>query len=99
MTNYFKQDPNYQVSEIKRIKEMFETGGLNRREFLQGLLAAGLTATTATAVITGSRDVRAETPKRGGLVRMAAGQSGPRRFAGPIVVEGRSRLHPRSGAL
>ena len=39
MTNYFKQDPNYQVSEIKRIKEMFETGGLHRREFLQGLLA------------------------------------------------------------
>ena len=77
MNNYFKQDPSYQVSEVKRIKEMFETGRLGRREFMQGLLAAGLTATTATAVITGSRDVRAETPKRGGLVRMAASQHGP----------------------
>ena len=101
MTNYFKQDPNYQVSEIKRIKEMFETGGLNRREFLQGLLAAGLTATTATAVITGSRDVRAETPKRGGLVRMAAGQSGPDDSLDPLLWKGdlgytRGRVHYNS---
>ena len=41
MTNYFKQDPNYEVSEVKRIKQLFETGKLGRREFLQGLLATG----------------------------------------------------------
>ena len=62
MTDFFKQDPNYQVSEVKRIKEIFESGALSRREFMQGLLAAGLAATTATAILTGSRDVRAETP-------------------------------------
>ena len=77
MTDYFNQDSDYQVSEVKRIKELFETCRLSRREFMQGLLAAGLTATTATAVITGSRDVRAETPKYGGLVRMAGSQHGP----------------------
>ena len=32
MINYSKQNPNYQVSEVKRIKEMFETGRLARRE-------------------------------------------------------------------
>ena len=41
MTHYFKQDPTYQISEVKRIKEMFESGRLGRREFLQGLLATG----------------------------------------------------------
>ena len=85
MTHYFKQEPNYQVSEVKRIKEMFETGALSRREFLQGLLAAGLTATTATAVITGSRDVLAETPKYGGLIRMASSQHGPDDTLDPLL--------------
>ena len=85
MTHYFKQDPNYQVSEVKRIKEMFETGRLGRREFLQGLLATGLTVSTATAVITGSRDVKAETPKRGGLVRMAGSQHGPDDTLDPLL--------------
>ena len=85
MTHYFKQDPNYQVSEVKRIKEMFETGRLGRREFLQGLLVTGLTVSTATAVITGSRDVKAETPKRGGLVRMAGSQHGPDDTLDPLL--------------
>ena len=25
MTSYFKQDPNYEVSEVRRIKQMFES--------------------------------------------------------------------------
>ena len=85
MTDYLKQDSNYQVSEVKRIQEMFETGRLGRRQFLQGLIAAGLTATTAAAVITGSRDVQAETPKRGGLLRMAASQHGPDDTLDPLL--------------
>ena len=85
MSNYLKQDPNYQVSEVKRIKDMFETGRLGRREFLQGLIATGLTVSTAAAVITGSRDVKAETPKRGGLVRMANAQHGPDDTLDPLL--------------
>ena len=85
MTDFFKQDPNYQVSEVKRIKEKFESGALSRREFMQGLLAAGLTATTATAILTGSRDVRAETPKYGGRVRMAYAQHGPDDSLDPVL--------------
>ena len=85
MSDYFKQESRYQVSEVKRIREMFETGRLSRREFMQGLLATGLTASTATAIITGSRDVRAETPKRGGLVRMAAAQHGADDSLDPVL--------------
>ena len=50
------------VQETARMKEAFETGGLSRRDFMQGLMATGLTFTAATAVLTGSRDVLAETP-------------------------------------
>ena len=85
MKDYFSQDPSYQVSEVKRVKAMFEAGKLNRREFLQGLLATGLTATTAATIITGSRDVRADTPKRGGLIRMAASQHGPDDTLDPLL--------------
>ena len=49
------------------------------------LLATGLTVGTATAVITGSRDVKAETPKRGGLVRMAGSQHGPDDTLDPLL--------------
>ena len=77
MTDVFKREPDYQVSEVKRMREMFEAGTLGRRHFLQGLLAAGLSATTAAAVVTGSRDVQASTPKRGGLIRMAGPSTAP----------------------
>ena len=85
MNDYFNQNSNYQLSEVRRVKAMFEAGRLGRREFLQGLLAIGLTAATAAAVITGSRDVMAETPKRGGLLRMASSQHGPDDTLDPLL--------------
>ena len=85
MTDLFKREPDHQVSEVKRMRDMFEAGTLSRRHFLQGLLAAGLTATTAAAVVTGSRDVLASTPKRGGLIRMAAAQHGPDDSLDPLL--------------
>ena len=85
MTSYFKQEPSYEISEVKRIKQLFETGKLGRREFLQGLLATGLSVATATAVITGSHDVRAQTPKRGGLIRMAGAQHGADDSLDPVL--------------
>ena len=50
------------------------------------------------AVITGSRDVRAETPKYGGLVRMASSQHGPDDTLDPLLWKGdlgytRGRVH------
>ena len=85
MTDFFKREPDYQVSEVKRMREMFESGRLSRRHFLQGMVAAGLSASTAAAVITGSRDVQAATPKRGGVVRMAAAQHGPDDSLDPLL--------------
>ena len=66
-----------QAQETARMKEAFETGGLSRRDFLQGLMATGLTFTAATAVLTGSRDVLAETPKKGGRLIAAGNMHGP----------------------
>ena len=66
-----RNNDGYKISEIQRMKAMYEGGGLSRRDFMQGLLAVGLTATTAGAILTGSRDVAAQTPKRGGRIRYA----------------------------
>jgi len=68
---------NYQEYEVTRMKDAFETGRLSRRDFLQGLMATGLTFTTATAVLTGSRDVLAATPKKGGRLVCAGNMHGP----------------------
>ena len=75
--NEFEKQDTYQASEVKRMKAIYESGGFSRREFLQGLMAVGLTATTAAAILTGSRDVRAETPKKGGKLKVAWSQHGP----------------------
>ena len=56
------QKLRYTDQEVLRMKEAFEGGRLSRRHFMQGLIATGLTFTTASAVLTGSRDVKAMTP-------------------------------------
>ena len=40
-------------------------------------MAVGLTTATATAILTGSRDVRAATPKKGGDLKVSLSQHGP----------------------
>ena len=80
------------------MREFYERGGLSRRQFLQGLMAAGLTASTATAILTGSRDVRAETPKRGGRLRVASSAHGPTDTLDPqlftdFIAYSRDRAH------
>ena len=77
MHEFFKRENDYQASEVRRMQAEFERGTLNRRHFLQGMLATGLTLTSATAILSGSRDVMAETPKHGGRVRVAWDQHGP----------------------
>ena len=86
MSDYFKQDSNYQVSEVKRIKEMFETGAsgparvparfardrADRQHRYRGHHRI-------------SRRASAETPKRGGLVRMAGSQHGPDDTLDPLL--------------
>ncbi len=75
--NKFEKGDTYRASEVKRMKGMYERCELTRREFLHGLMATGLTVTTATAILTGSRDVRAETPKKGGRLVVGYNIHGP----------------------
>ena len=82
------RERNYKDSEVSRMKEAFETGRLSRRSFMQGLIATGLTVSAATAVLTGSRDVRAETPKRGGRLVFAGNMHGPSDTLDPALFTG-----------
>jgi len=96
--NEFEKQDTYQASEVKRMKAIYETGGFTRREFLQGLMAVGLSAATATAIVTGSRDVQAMTPKKGGKLKVAWSAHGPTDTLDPaLFTEGisysRGRMH------
>ena len=85
MGDFFKRENNYQLSEVNRMQKMFEEGRLGRRDFLQGMIATGLTITSAAMVVSSSRDVVASTPKKGGLIRMAASQHGPDDTLDPLL--------------
>ena len=98
MADFFKGESNYQVSEVKRLQEQFQNGRLNRREFLQGMLALGLTSATATMLLASTRDVQAETPKYGGHVKVAWDQHGPTDTLDPTLLTAtidytRARVH------
>ena len=71
--------------EIRHMKAIFEKGELGRRDFMQGLMATGLAVPVATAMLAGSRDVRAMTPKKGGRIRFAWDQHGPADTNDPIL--------------
>ena len=66
----------------------FESGGLSRREFMQGLMAAGLTVSGATVILGSARDVKAMTPKRGGRLRYAWNLHGPNDTLDPALIGG-----------
>ena len=83
-----RRKDGYQATEITRMKEGFEKGNLTRREFMQGLLALGLSVSSAGVLVAGSRDVKAETPKRGGRLRAAWNIHGPGDTMDPILVSG-----------
>ena len=98
MHDFFKRENTYQASEVRRMQAEFERGALSRRHFLQGMLATGLTLTSATALLSASRDVRADTPKYGGRVRVAWDQHGPADTLDPALFTAtidysRGRIH------
>ena len=98
MYDFFRRDNDYQASEVRRMQAAYERGTLSRRNFLQGMLATGLTLTSATAILSASRDVRAETPKHGGRARVAWNQHGPADTLDPALFTAtidysRGRMH------
>ena len=74
--------------ELNMMREVFEKGGLSRREFMQGVVAAGLSAAAATSFVNSSFDIRAETPKKGGKVRWASDVHGPNDTNDPTLYTG-----------
>ena len=55
------------VDKINDIRQSFETGQLNRRSFMTGALALGVSLTAASALL---NKVEAATPKKGGRLRV-----------------------------
>ena len=71
--------------EILRLREWFSAGRLNRREFMQGLLAAGLGASAASVLVAGTSSARAATAKKGGRIRFGWDQHGPADTLDPVL--------------
>ena len=78
--NHKRPDP-----EVLRMQEWFTAGWLTRREFMQGLLATGLTVTAASALVATTPVARAATPKKGGKITLAWDQHGPADTLDPIL--------------
>ncbi|MGI9303139.1 MAG: ABC transporter substrate-binding protein [Gammaproteobacteria bacterium] len=72
------------MKEVKKFQQMYRDGRMNRREFLAAMGALGLSATTAGGFLTSSSAL-AQTPKKGGSVRMASNLHGPDDQMDPIV--------------
>ena len=53
---------------IEKLKGLFATGQIGRRDFIQGAVALGATISAATSM---SSSVLASTPKKGGTLRLA----------------------------
>ena len=71
--------------EILRMREWFSAGRLNRREFMQGLLATGLGVSAASALVAGTSNARAATAKKGGKIRFGWDQHGPADTLDPLL--------------
>jgi peptide/nickel transport system substrate-binding protein len=71
--------------EILRMQEWFTAGWLTRREFMQGLLATGLTVSAASALVATTPVARAAMPKKGGKITFGWDQHGPADTLDPIL--------------
>ena len=66
-----------QQRDIASLKELYQSAAMDRRAFVSRLAALGISASVAGTIIAGSPVAVAETPKRGGRIRAAAGAHGP----------------------
>ncbi len=67
---------------IKKQKEKFERGGINRRQFITSMLAAGVVLPTA---MTMASEVQAADPKKGGKLRHGTGYGATTDVIDPTV--------------
>jgi len=64
-------------SDIASLKELYQSAAIGRRAFLTRLAALGISTSVAGIIVAGSPVAVADTPKRGGRMRAAAGAHGP----------------------
>ena len=87
MSRIKRNDPtmaNLSQSEQREMLKMVKRG-INRREFMGWMMAAGASASSAGLLFGGMRDAVAATPKTGGRLVMAADQHGPNDTLDPIL--------------
>lgn len=82
---YKKPDGTEQSHDVRMMRETYERGGLTRRDFMQGLMATGLSVTAAGVLVSSSFDAQAQTPKKGGRIRFAWDQHGPADTTDPAL--------------
>ena len=66
-----------QMSDVASLKALYQSAAMGRRAFLSRLAALGISTSIAGIIVAGSPVAVAETPKRGGRIRAAAGAHGP----------------------
>jgi len=64
-------------ADIASLKSLYQSAAISRRAFVSRLAALGVGAGVAGALLAASQVAVAETPKRGGRIRVAAGSHGP----------------------
>ena len=84
MSNHNNGGPHDKNPEVLRMEQMFRNGGLNRREFMQGLMATGLSVTAAGVLVAGAPKAHAMA-KKGGKIRFGWDQHGPADTLDPLL--------------
>lgn len=76
-TNHNEIEALLRERDIDHLANLYQNGGLTRREFLSGLLGLGISMSVAGGIVAHSSAAQAAAPKHGGRVRAAAGTHGP----------------------
>ncbi|MBT4889664.1 MAG: ABC transporter substrate-binding protein [Rhodospirillales bacterium] len=76
------------MSEHSRLTQMLLTGAINRRNFIRGMSALGVTSAMATTMATSliGSSALAAMPKKGGHMRMAMGHGGTPDVLDPALI-------------
>jgi peptide/nickel transport system substrate-binding protein len=66
-----------QQRDVAALKALYQSAAMSRRAFLSRLAALGISTSVAGVIVATSPVAKAQTPKRGGRLRAAAGAHGP----------------------
>lgn len=66
-----------QQRDVASLKELYQSAAMSRRAFVSRLAALGISTSVVGLIVAGSPVAVAQTPRRGGRMRAAAGAHGP----------------------